>query len=132
MEEYEKMDKYLKSSITAKSAENGKMTLFEKEKVIGIGGTGIVATYRSTSGERVVVKVSYCNQPKARETGTREMQTALDASDISFQKHIVSSQGFFHSVVIADTRQTTYFDAHLVIPMKRLASMLSFHMLSPI
>lgn len=83
MKPYEKMDKYLKSSFTAPSAANGVMTLFEKEKVIGVGGTGIVATYRSNLGERVVLKVSYCNNPQARQIGTAEMETALDASDPS-------------------------------------------------
>lgn len=83
MEQYEKMEKYLKSTITAPSAANGEVTLFEKEKVLGVGGTGVAATYRSNNGERVVLKVSYCNKPQAREIGTTEMETALDASNPS-------------------------------------------------
>ena len=45
------MEKYLKKSITAPSAVTGEPKLFNKERLIGRGGTGVVATYRASDGE---------------------------------------------------------------------------------
>lgn len=86
------MERYLKDNITVPSPATGVSKLYTKEKVIGKGGTSVVATYRASDAERVVLKVSYCEKPDASETGTKEMLAALDASDP--QKTDCSSAGF--------------------------------------
>ena len=75
------MENYLRATIVSPSRDSSKEKLFKREKVIGSGGTSIVATYRAEDGERVVVKVSYCGKPDAMATGSREAITALDVSD---------------------------------------------------
>ena len=59
-----------------------KEKLFQRERVIGSGGTSTVTAYMAEDGERVVVKASYCGQPNAMEVGSKEVATALDVVEM--------------------------------------------------
>ena len=97
MEQYEKMDKYLKSSITAPSATNGEMTAFEKRESLALAARHCCdisfQCWKPGRSWRELLQ-----QSPGSETGTAEMETARCIW--SYQDKLSAARSVLHCAVV--------------------------------